>query len=292
MSRSLLITGTSGGLGLAIVVKAAKAGNRVYATMRDPSRRAALDAALLQAGATATVLQLDVRDQASVDAAVAQMLAETGGIDCLVNNAGAGFVRTVEQASATEIDWVLDVNLTGVIRCTKAVLPAMRAARAGRVVTISSVGGLVGQPFNELYCAAKFGVEGFMESLASYVGPAFNIHFSLVEPGGIASDFNASVMQQFAAGGGMRQDDYLPLLQAYIGGVQSRAGAGGSYQTTDEVADVVLDCLADPKPPVRLRTSSWAEAFTALKTAADPDGRKLQAEMVARNFGTLPLVQK
>ena len=184
---------------------------------------------------------------------------------------------------------MLDVNLTGVIRCTKAVLPAMRQARAGRIVTISSVGGLVGQPFNEIYCAAKFGVEGFVEALATYVGPAFGIRFTLVEPGGIASDFNANAMKRFAAGGGMRQDDYLPLLQAYIAGVQSRAGAGGSYQTSDEVADVVLACLADPDPPVRLRTSPWAEAFTALKTAADPDGRKLQAELIARNFGKLPL---
>lgn len=291
MTRSLLITGASSGLGLAIAVKAALAGDRVFATMRDLTRSTALDAALANAGASATILPLDVRDQASVDAAVAQVLADTGRIDVLVNNAGAGFVRSVEQASAEEIDWVLDVNLTGVIRCTKAVLPAMRAAQAGRVITISSVGGLVGQPFNELYCAAKFGVEGFMESLASYVGPAFNIHFTLVEPGGITSEFNASAMAQFAAGGGMRQDDYLPLLQAYIAGVQARSGAGGTYQTPDQVADILLACLADPQPPVRLRTSPWAEAFTALKTTADPDGRKLQARMVSHNFGKLPLVR-
>ncbi|MCX8507278.1 MAG: SDR family oxidoreductase [Rhodobacteraceae bacterium] len=289
MTKSLLITGASGGLGLAIAVEAAKAGYRTYASLRDMGKRAALDAALAEAGVTACLLPLDVQDQASIDAAVAHILAETGRIDVLINNAGAGFVRTLEQADDADIDWVLDVNLRGVMRATRAVLPAMRAARSGRVVTISSVGGLVGQPFNEIYCAAKFGVEGFMESLASYTGPAFGLHFTLVEPGGITSDFNANVIKHFAASGGMRQDDYLPLLQAYIAGVQARAGAGGSYQTPEEVARIVIATLADAAPPVRLRTSAWAEEFTALKTAADPGGRKLQGELIARNFGKLPL---
>ena len=87
----------------------------------------------------------------------------------------------------------------------------------------------------------------------------------------------------------MRQDDYLPLLQAYIAGVQARAGAGGTYQTPDQVAKIVLATLADPAPPVRLRTSAWAEDFTAMKTKADPDGRKLQGDLITRNFGKLPL---
>ena len=100
MTRSLLITGASGGLGLVIAVKAAKAGDRVYATLRDLSRRGALDAALAGAGATATLLPLDVRDQASIDAAVARILDETGRIDCLVNNAGAGFVRTANRPAS------------------------------------------------------------------------------------------------------------------------------------------------------------------------------------------------
>lgn len=289
MSKTLLITGASGGLGLATAVLAAGAGYRVFATMRDLARRNALEDALAEAGVGATLLPLDVQDQASVNAAVAHVLADTGRIDILINNAGAGYVRTLEQADDADIDRVLDVNLRGVMRCTKAVLPAMRAARSGRVVTISSVGGLVGQPFNEIYCAAKFGVEGFIEALSTYVGPAFNIHFTLIEPGGIASDFNANAMKQFAASGGMLQDEYLPLLQTYISGVQSRAGAGGSYQTSGQVAEMVLACLADEAPPVRLRTSNWAEEFTALKTAADPDGRKLQRALVTRNFGKLPL---
>lgn len=294
MYQTLLVSGASGGLGLSLAIGAAKAGYRTYAAYRDTAKIGRMEAALAEAGVSATILPMDVQDMASIEAAVARILGETGRIDVLVNNAGAGFVRTLEQATEAEIDWALDVNLKGVMRSTKAVLPAMRAARSGRVVTISSVGGLVGQPFNEVYCAAKFGVEGFMEALATYVGPAFGLHFTVVEPGGITSDFNANAMKQFASGGGMRQDEYLPLLQSYVAGVQARAAAGdagevGNYQTPDEVAEAVLAVLADPNPPVRVRTSGWAENFSRLKTSADPDGRKLRDSIVARYFGKLPL---
>ena len=289
MPDSLLVTGSSGGLGLQIAVQAARAGYDVYATMRDVTKRAALDTALAAAGVKATVLTLDVSDQHSIDAAVGDVVRHAGKLDVLINNAGSGFVRTLEQAADHDIDWILDVNLRGVIRCTKAVLPHMRAARSGRVITISSVGGLVGQPFNEIYCAAKFGVEGFIESLASYVGPAFGIGFTLIEPGGIASDFAAAAMRQFTETGGMLADDYAPLLQSYIAGATARSGAGGSYQTTAEVAAVVIGSLTMDPLPVRLRTSAWSEDFTRLKTSADPDGNLLRADLIARNFGALPL---
>lgn len=289
MSQVILITGCSTGLGLHIAVQAAQAGHRVFATMRHPHKRAALDAALAAAGVQATVLPLDVSDQSSVDAAVAQVMAQAARIDVLINNAGAGFGRTVEQASEAEINWVLDVNLRGVIRCTKAALPAMRAARSGRIITITSIGGLVGQPFNELYCAAKFGVEGFIESLATYVGPAFGIKFSIIEPGGISSDFFANAMAHSGPTDSGDPDEYAPLMAAYVAGFRARAGQGGTFQTPQEVAQIVLACMARNDPPLRLRTSDWAEEFTALKTSADPDGTTLRDRIVAQNFGKLPL---
>jgi NAD(P)-dependent dehydrogenase (short-subunit alcohol dehydrogenase family) len=106
-----------------------------------------------------------------------------GKIDVLINNAGAGFVRTVEQATEEEIRWVTDVNYFGTVRCIKEVIPHMRSARSGHIINISSVGGLVGQPFNELYCASKFAVEGLTEAMATYMEPAFGIKFTVVEPG-------------------------------------------------------------------------------------------------------------
>jgi NAD(P)-dependent dehydrogenase (short-subunit alcohol dehydrogenase family) len=212
------------------------------------------------------------------------MVATEGRIDVLVNNAGAGFIRTTEQATEDEIRWVMDVNFMGVVRCTKAVMPLMREARRGHIVNISSVGGLVGQPFNEIYCAAKFAVEGYTEAMASYIEEGFGLRFSIVEPGGIQSDFVKNVLAKVEATGGVRQDSYLPLLQRYLGRGRDRAAAEreGVFQSSDEVARVVADCIDSENPPLRLRTSPWAEEFCRFKTAADPTGKLQQAAVVSR----------
>lgn len=146
MSKIILVTGTSTGLGISIAVQAAQAGNTVYATMRNLDKRGLLDKAAEQAGVSLNVLPLDVQDAASIDAAVSQIIAVHGRIDVLVNNAGQGFVRTVEQAPEQDIARVTDINYMGVVRTIKAVIPHMRKARAGHIVNITSVGGLVGQP--------------------------------------------------------------------------------------------------------------------------------------------------
>ena len=133
MPKTVIITGTSTGLGVSIAVQAAQAGHTVYATMRNLDKRSALDAAAEQAGVNLTVLPLDVQDSVSVNAAVETVLEREERIDTLINNAGAGYVRTTEQATEEEINWVMDVNFMGVVRCTKAVIPHMRQARAGRI---------------------------------------------------------------------------------------------------------------------------------------------------------------
>ena len=280
MGKVIIITGTSSGLGISLATNAAKSGHKVYATMRNLAKRDALDDAIAKAGVDVSVLQLDVQDSNSIGAAVDTVIAEEGRIDTLINNAGAGFVRTTEQATEDEINWVMDVNFMGVVRCTKAVLPHMRKARSGHVISISSVGGLVGQPFNEIYCAAKFAVEGFTESLACYVTPNFGINFTCVEPGGIQSEFASNVMKQMETTGGMLDDEYLPILQKYIGGSQTRQSGDDIYQTVDQVADVVMECLESPEPPIRRRTSEWGERFTRLKTELDPAGKKQQAAVI------------
>lgn len=168
----------------------------------------------------------------------------------------------------------------GVVWCTKAVIGHMRKARSGHVITISSVSGLVGQLFNKIYCGAKFGVEGYMEAMASYITPSFNIHFTTIEPGGIASEFAATVLKKVEETGGMLEDEYLPILQKYIAGSQNRQAGSDIYQTADEVAQVVLECVDTTDPPIRKRTSKWGEAFCGLKTDLDPDGKKLQAKVI------------
>lgn len=278
MSKIVVITGCSAGLGIAIAVQAAQKGHKVYATMRDTKKRAALDTAAAAAKVGVEVLALDVADTESVNSCLEQIFAKEGRIDVLVNNAGSGFVRSTEQASEADIAWIMDVNFMGVVRTTKAVIGHMREARCGHIINISSVGGLVGQPFNEVYCASKFAVEGYTESLACYVTPNFGINFTAVEPGGIRSEFVNAAMAHVQSTGGMIQDEYLPILQKYIGGARSRGDS--AYQTCDEVAEVVINCIEAKHPPVRTRTSDWSNKFCALKTAADPDGLKLQAQII------------
>ena len=282
MPKVILITGTSTGLGVATAVQAAQAGHTVYATMRNTQKRGTLDAAAQVAGVSLNVLQLDVQDTGSVNAAVDTVITEQGRIDVLINNAGMGYVRSLEQAEESDIQKILDINYTGVTRCIKAVMPHMRKARAGHVINISSVGGLVGQPFNEIYCGAKFAVEGLTEAMASYITPAFGIHFTAVEPGGIASEFANTVLEQVEQTGGMLEDEYLPILQKYIAGSQNRQETG-IYQTADEVAAIVMKVMGSEQPPVRTRTSEWSEDFSKLKTGLDPDGLKQQS-LVAEQF--------
>ena len=178
MNKNVLITGTSSGLGFETAILMAEKGYQVYASMRNLEKADKLIQIAKEKKLSIEVLELDVSQMHTIELAVKSIIEKDGKIDVLVNNAGAGFAKTLEQASLDEVDWVTDVNYTGVIRTTKAVLPYMRKVKAGRIINITSVGGLVGQPFNELYCGAKFAVEGFTEALASYVTDAFNIHFS------------------------------------------------------------------------------------------------------------------
>ena len=279
MSKVAVVTGASTGLGISIAIQLAAKGVTTIATMRDLGKREALDKAAVAAGVKLEVRQLDVQDSTSVSSCISAVHDEYGGIDVLVNNAGAGFIRSTEQATEEEVEWVMDVNYFGTVRCIKAVLPSMRQARSGHIVNITSVGGLVGQPFNEFYCAAKFAVEGYTEAMASYVQPEFGIKFTAVEPGGISTEFANNVLGQLASTGGILDDEYKPILERYIGGRGNR-DTTGIMQTPDEVAEVVVACIENPDPPIRTRTSVWSNDLCGIKTQADPDGKKLQEKVI------------
>ena len=104
----------------------------------------------------------------------------------------------------------------------------------------------------------------------------------IVEPGGIRTEFVANVMAQVAGSGGMLDDEYKPILDKYLGAARNRQAASSAYQTADEAAVVVVSAIEAAEPPIRIRTSAWSEEFTRLKTMADPDGKKLQAEVIER----------
>lgn len=285
MKKNVLITGTSTGVGLETAILFAKNGYKVYATMRNLSKSEALKHKIEKEKLDIEILELDVTKQETITKTVEYIISKDKKIDILINNAGAGFAKTTEQATVKEIEWVTNVNYLGVVFTTKTVLPYMRKQKAGHIITLSSVGGLVGQPFNELYCAAKFAVEGFIEGLATYVGPSFNIKFSVIEPGGITTEFMKSAISNTAVDGQFATGEYEPIFAKYLEGNQRRANeeAENIYQTPLKVATVIANVSEDENPPLRIRTSAWAEDFTKLKTIGDPDGKKV-IEQISSTF--------
>lgn len=258
--KVVLITGTSSGIGLAAAVAAARAGWRTVATLRDPRRADALRKAAAEAGVELDIRQLDVVDEASVAAAVDGVIADHGRLDAVINNAGAGHLGTLENETVADVRQVMEVNFFGVLNVSKAALLHLREA-GGRLITVTSVGGVVGQPFNEAYCAAKFAVEGYMESLAP-VAASVGVSVSVVEPGAVATEFVNNVgldlTAEIAAAG-----PYAPALDAYVSRTVAQFLNGA--QTQDEAAAAVLEALTADRPPFRLQTSDWARDFTGMK---------------------------
>ena len=277
MKKNVLITGTSTGVGFQTAILFAKNEYKVYATMRDLKKSDALTSIIGKENLDIEILQLDVTDIKSINFAVNKIINQDKKIDILINNAGAGFGKTTEQSTEKEIRWVTDVNYLGVVFCTQSVLPFMRKQKSGQIISLSSVGGLVGQPFNELYCAAKFAVEGFMEALSTYISDPFNIKITCVEPGGISTEFMKSALNNSSKDGQFATGEYAPIFKLYMDKNLKRANEGIQqvYQTGNEVSQVILKVAKMEQPPLRIRTSEWAEKFCELKTKSDPDGTRL-----------------
>jgi NAD(P)-dependent dehydrogenase (short-subunit alcohol dehydrogenase family) len=179
----VLVTGCSSGIGEATAARLLKAGHTVYATARRPETLAAL------ADAGARTLPLDVTDEATMVAAVKAVEAEHGAVGALVNNAGYGLQGPVEETPMEEVRRQFETNVFGLIRLTQLVLPGMRAARTGRVVNISSMGGRLTLPGGGYYHASKYAVEAFSDALRLEVAP-FGIKVSVVEPGPVLTPWS------------------------------------------------------------------------------------------------------
>ncbi|MFL6677839.1 MAG: SDR family NAD(P)-dependent oxidoreductase, partial [Burkholderiaceae bacterium] len=195
MSKTWFITGATRGLGADIAAAALKAGDRVVATGR---QRAAVSDRLGPDTDRLLSLSLDVGDAAQAQAAVAAAVERFGAIDVLVNNAGYGHIGFFEESTAADVEAQFATNVFGLLNVTRAALPAMRAARRGHVFNLSSTAGIRGIAAGSLYCATKFAVEGFSESLAHELAP-FGIHVTIVEPGPFRTDFLTPESLKFAA---------------------------------------------------------------------------------------------
>ena len=179
---AVIVTGSGTGIGLETALELAATGFRVFATVRNPDQGAEMQAAASERGVEIEVLRLDLTDRASIAEAIATVVAAAGGIFALVNNAGIGLRGCTEDCTEEEISQLFETNVLGTIAVTKAVIPHMREAGCGRIVTVSSVGGRVCGFGVTMYCASKFAQEGLGEGLAQELAP-FGIQSVIVEPG-------------------------------------------------------------------------------------------------------------
>ena len=183
---NILITGCSSGFGLLSAAHFARKGDRVFATLRDLARGLELERIRQAEDLAIEILQLDVLDSSSVEAAVKRAEAD-GPIDALINNAGIEVRGSIEDISEQEARLQFDTNVHGALRMIRAVLPGMRQRGSGTIVNISSIGGLVGRPFGGLYAATKHALEAISEALYFEVQP-FGVRVAVVEPGRAACD--------------------------------------------------------------------------------------------------------
>jgi NAD(P)-dependent dehydrogenase (short-subunit alcohol dehydrogenase family) len=255
--RTWMITGVSSGFGRAVAEAALAAGDQVVGTVRTEAARAAF-AEL--APDRAVAMLLDVTDEAAVHATVATVEQLTGGIDVLVNNAGYGLVGGVEEASLAEIRAQFEVNVYGAVAVMQAVLPYMRARRAGRLVNITSVSGLVGYPTLGLYSGSKFALEGICETLALELEP-LGIKVIIIEPGGFRTEF--------ATGSRVRTARVIDDYDATVGRVRRMMAehAGNEAGDPAKAAQAILKVTADSAPPLRLLLGADAVDYTTNKLA-------------------------
>ena len=257
--RVSVVTGSSSGIGLAASLALARAGHAVYATMRDMSRGGRLGDAASAEGLDVRVLQMDVDDDASVDAAMLRVREEAGRIDVLVNNAGYGAVGAVEDIPLGEFKAQFETNLFGAVRVIKAAAPAMRrtAAECGSpgptIVNISSVAGRIGFPATSAYISSKFALEGLSESLAYELAP-FGVRVVIVEPGVIKTNFFDSMRTCEAPAG----SPYADMTAKMVANVRMMVELGTE---AGEVADAIVRAVESDRPEPRYVVGNDAAMF-------------------------------
>ena len=279
MNKIIAITGASSGIGLATAKLFADNGWTVYAGTRNVQS----DQDKHGNQANLHFLEMEVTKPESLERAFATIENNHGHLDVLFANAGFGFLRPLGQATIEEINSIFDTNVYGVMHTIRAGLSLLRKAESGHVIATTSVGGLVGQPLNEIYCASKFAVEGLLESLATYYKPTFNIDVTLLEPGAIATNFNNTVLSHVEQTGGIKDDEYKPVFESYISSFSKRNSVP---QSPESVAEVMLKLVNMETKPLRIRTSEQADTFVRYKVLQDPTGlesmlniRKVQLNM-------------
>jgi NAD(P)-dependent dehydrogenase (short-subunit alcohol dehydrogenase family) len=239
--KVVLITGASAGIGLSVAHRLHDHGWSVVGASRRGTSSVSWSSVVM-----------DVDDDNAVTAGVARVIAEQGRIDAVVAGAGWGLAGAVEQTPIADAKDQLETNFWGAVRVVQAVLPTMRQQKSGRIVLISSLGGLIGIPFQAFYSASKFAMEGYGEALAYEVAP-FGIHVSLVEPGNVRTDFTGSRRSVSLSSG---EDPYAAAVAKAVG-LMERDEANGV--PPDDVADVIEALLNSKRPRRRASVGKMGE---------------------------------
>ena len=263
--KTWFITGAGRGMGVEFAKAALAAGHNVVATGRNPGT--VTDA--LGEHDQLLVLTCDITRPADAERAVEAAVERFSRIDVLVNNAGNFFAGFFEQLSPQQVEAQLQTNLIGPMTVSRAVLPVMRQQRSGHVITMSSVAGLQGMEFCSAYAAAKFGLEGWMESLAPEVAP-FGIHTTIVEPGFFRTELLEPASTTWAE---LSIEDYADLSQETEAAWQGMNGEQGGDPA--KLAEALITIADEDQPPLR-----WVAGADAV-AAAEQKAHTLLAEVDA-----------
>ncbi|XP_055747631.1 estradiol 17-beta-dehydrogenase 1-like [Salvelinus fontinalis] len=265
----VLITGCSSGIGLSLAVRLASDPAKmykVYATMRNLAKKERLlDCVKGLHKDTLDILQMDITDQRSILDARDRVREKR--VNILVCNAGVGLMGPLEAQSLATMRQILEVNLLGTISTIQAFLPGMKAQGHGRILVTGSIGGLQGLPFNEVYCASKFAVEGACESLAILL-QHFNIHVSLIECGPVNTDFLDNLQRAEPGDTSLQQVDAhtRSLYDTYLQhcGILFQNAA----QDTEDIVKVFLDAIQSSNPAFRYYTNNALIPLSSPKISA------------------------
>jgi NAD(P)-dependent dehydrogenase (short-subunit alcohol dehydrogenase family) len=263
---TILITGCSSGFGLLTAVEFTRAGDEVYAGVRDAGTADQLRAAAEQ-HQNLNVVVLDVVDPASVEACVAGVIAASGRIDVLVNNAAVATFGAIEDTDDDEARRIMETNFMGPLRVTRAVLPQMRAQGGGRVILVSSVNGFVGLPFTGVYSASKFAMEAMGEALALEVAQ-MGITVSIVEPGPYHTAIDAKLARTEPSVA------FPGAADAVVAGRYAMAS-----DRPEEVADAIVTAARAQPVPLRVPVGAIAEQLYEARRTMDDEAffRQLMA---------------
>ncbi|WP_306866586.1 SDR family oxidoreductase [Neorhizobium galegae] len=270
MPKTWFITGASSGLGLEMTQQLLAQGHRVVATIRRPGALTQLEQTYRE---RLDVVPLDLVKPESISLAVEAAFQQHGRIDVIVSNAGYGLFGAAEELTNEEIDRQIATNLTGSIHLIRAALPLLRRQGGGRIVQVSSEGGQIAYPGFSLYHATKWGIEGFVESVAQEVAP-FGIDFIIAEPGPTGTNFGANLVRTTP----MDTYDGTPA------GAVRRAIAEGSFEIKGDAARTVaaiISAAESAAPPLRLALGSTA--YSSISQALSARLSALEAQRGVAN---------